>query len=160
MAAAVPYPIDPKLDLVLDRVIDIPPEKVWAAWTQPEQVKVWFCPKPWSVSHCEIDLRPGGLFKTIMVSPEGQQFLNVGCLLEVKENERLVWTDALLPGYRPAEKPFFTGVLILQRQGTGTRYIAIGLHKDEASRQQHEQMGFQEGWGKALDQLVAHAKTL
>jgi hypothetical protein len=62
---------DPKLDLVLERVIDVPRELVWAAWTRPEHVKHWLTPRPWTVSECEIDLRPGGMFRFVMRSPEG-----------------------------------------------------------------------------------------
>lgn len=151
---------DPKLDLVLERVIDVPPNLVWAAWTKPEHVVKWFCPAPWSVSDCEIDLRPGGVFRTIMRSPDGKEFPNLGCYLEVVPNERLVWTDALLPGYRPSEKPFFTAIITMEPRGAGTRYVATAIHRDEAGRKQHEEMGFHEGWGTVLDQLVAHAKTM
>jgi uncharacterized protein YndB with AHSA1/START domain len=147
---------DPRLDLVLERVVDVPPERVWAAWTQPEHVVAWFTPAPWSTVDCEIDLRPGGIFRTVMRSPEGTDHPNVGCFLEVVENERLVWTDALEPGWRPAAKPFMTGVILLEPHGSGTRYTAIAIHRDEATRERHEAMGFHEGWGKALDQLVAH----
>ena len=151
---------DPKLDLVLERVIDVPRELVWAAWTKPEHVKKWFTPAPWTVADCEIDLRPGGMFRTIMRSPEGKEFPNVGCYLEVVPNERLVWSDALLPGYRPAPNPFMSAVLLLKPEGKGTRYTAIAIHRDEAGRKQHEEMGFQEGWGKALDQLIALTRTM
>lgn len=151
---------DPKLDLVLERVIDVPRELVWAAWTKPEHIKKWFTPAPWTVADCEIDLRPGGMFRTTMRSPEGKEFPNVGCYLEVVTNERLVWTDGLLPGYRPAPNPFMSAVLLLKPEGKGTRYTAIALHRDEAGRKQHEEMGFQEGWGKALDQLVALTRTM
>ena len=152
--------IDPKLDLVLERVVDVPLELVWAAWTKPEHIVNWFAPLPWTTTHCEIDLRPGGKFHFVMRSPEGKDFPNTGCFLEVAPNERLVWTDALLPGYRPSEKPFFTAVIELATQGKGTRYLAPALHRDEAGRQQHEEMGFQKGWGTALDQLVAFVAKL
>ncbi len=152
--------IDSKLDLVLERVIDVPRELVWAAWTQPEHLKKWFCPAPWRVTECEIDLRPGGVFSTVMRGPEGQEMPGTGCYLEVVVNERLVWTDALLPGYRPAGNPFMTGLLALEPHGSGTRYVAAALHRDVETRDQHEKMGFHEGWGKALDQLVALAKTM
>jgi len=155
----LPQP-DPKLDLVLERVIDVPRELVWKAWTQPEHVKKWFCPAPWSVSDCEIDLRPGGIFSTTMRSPEGKEFPNIGCYLDVEPLERLVFTDALLPGFRPAAQSFMTGVLLLEPKGSGTRYVAMALHNDDKKRKQHEEMGFHSGWGKALDQLVALAKTL
>jgi uncharacterized protein YndB with AHSA1/START domain len=157
---STPYAFDPTLDLKLERVIDVPVELVWKAWTEPEHLKVWFCPKPWGVSDCEIDLRPGGIFRTTMLSPEGQEFPNLGCYLDVVPMERLVFTDALLPGYRPAEKSFMTGVVTMKPEGTGTRYIAMALHNNLEAKKQHEEMGFEQGWGTALDQLVAHVKTL
>ena len=150
---------DPRLDLVLQREIDVPPDLVWAAWTQPEHLVKWFAPAPWSITECEIDLRPGGMLRFVMRSPEGQDFPNVGCYLEIVPNERLVWTDALQPGYRPSAEPFFTAVLTLEPRGKGTLYTAVALHRDEDGRKKHEEMGFHEGWGMVLDQLVAYIKT-
>ena len=152
--------LDPKRDLVLERVVDVPPELVWAAWTKPEHIVKWFTPAPWTTINCEIDLRPGGLFRTTMRSLEGKEFPNSGCYLEVVTNKRLVFTDALLPGYRPAEKPFFTAVIELAKEGKGTRYTATAIHRDEAGKKQHEDMGFHGGWSTALDQLVAHMKKV
>lgn len=164
-----PLVFNPELDLKLERVVDVPVELVWKAWTEPEHLKVWFCPKPWGVSECEIDLRPGGIFRTTMLSPEGQEFPNLGCYLEVIPKERLVWTGVLEPGFRPAaaggnghdamDLPM-TGIILMQPEGSGTRYTAIALHRDEAGRKQHEAMGFEQGWGTALDQLVEYMKTL
>jgi uncharacterized protein YndB with AHSA1/START domain len=151
---------DPSLDLVLERVIDVPRRLVWEAWTRPEHLKEWFCPKPWGVSECEIDLRPGGVFRTTMRSPEGQDVPNVGCYLEVVPLERLVFTSALLSGYRPSGRPAVHGH---RHDGAPRRrlpYVATALHRDEAGRDKHKAMGFHEGWGKALDQLVALVKAL
>lgn len=154
-------PFDPRLDLVLERVVDVRPELVWKAWTEPEHLKKWFCPRPWMTTECEIDLRPGGRFYTRMRGPEGQEFPNVGCYLEVVPNRRLVFTDALGPGYRPTAEPFFTAIVSIEPHGDGgTRYVAKALHRDEAGRKRHEEMGFFDGWGKALEQLVEVAKTL
>jgi uncharacterized protein YndB with AHSA1/START domain len=152
---------------VLERVVDVPPAKVWAAWTKPEHVVKWFTPAPWTTTKCIIDLRPGGRFHTVMRSPEGQEYPNEGCYLEVVPGERLIWTSALLAGYRPALPPTtdhcghfqFTAALILEPSGKGTRYVARVLHADEAGRKSHEEMGFHDGWGKALEQLVAYSRT-
>jgi uncharacterized protein YndB with AHSA1/START domain len=166
MIAANLATFDPKLDLSFERLVDVPRELVWAAWTNPQHVPHWFCPLPWKVSDCEIDLRPGGIFRTTMVSPEGQSFPNLGTYLEVIPNERLVWTDALLPGYRPTAKVVehlsfsFTGIISLESVGSQTRYKATVLHSNEADRKKHEDMGFEAGWGIALDQLVAYVKKL
>lgn len=67
---------DPDLDLVLEREIEVSPELVWTCWTTPEHIKQFFTPRPWKTVHCEIDLRPGGRFHTVMESPEGKQFPN------------------------------------------------------------------------------------
>lgn len=150
---------DPKLDLVLERDVDVPRELVWRAWTEPEHIKHWFAPKPWTTTEVEIDLRPGGMFRSVMRSPEGQDFPNAGCILEVVPNERLVWTDALLPGYRPSEEPFFTAMITLEAKGKGTRYVATAIHRDPEGRARHEEMGFYDGWGQCLDQLVEYVKA-
>ncbi len=161
MTASLPYQPDPRFDLVLERIVDIPPELVWKAWTTPEHLMKWFCPLPWTTVECEIDLRPGGAFRTVMCSPEGERMPSeAGCYLEVVENRRLVWTDALKPGYRPSEEGFFTGMILLEPHGSGTKYTAIALHKDEESAKKHAEMGFLQGWGIALDQLVAHMRAL
>jgi uncharacterized protein YndB with AHSA1/START domain len=158
MNARVPLKPDPRLDLVLERVVDVPAPLIWEAWTKPEHLRQWFAPAPWTIVDCELDLRPGGAFRFVMRDPEGNDTPNVGCVLEVIPKERLVWTDALLPGYRPAENPFFTAVVTMEPKGSGTKYTAIAIHRDEATRKAHEKMGFHEGWGQTLDQLVALMK--
>lgn len=158
---------DPKLDLVFERVVNISPEQAWAAWTQPELIKKWFTPAPWKTIDCEIDLRPGGIFRTTFLTPEGEEFPNLGCFLEVIENRKLVWTCALGPGFRPLELPdsshgafFFTAILTFEPASKGTKYRAQVIHSNEAGRKQHEEMGFETGWGLALDQLVAMTKEM
>jgi uncharacterized protein YndB with AHSA1/START domain len=167
MSNASPIKTDSKLDLVFERVVDVPPERVWAAWTTPEQIKKWFTPDPWKTIECEIDLRPGGEFRTVMQSPEGQNYPNVGCYLEIVPNRRLVWTDMLTAGFRPADKqpsehaPIgFTAIVSMEPQGNGTKYTATAMHMNPEDRKKHEGMGFHEGWGKALEQLVLVAKKL
>ena len=162
------YRFDPRLDLSFERIVDVPREFIWRAWTSPVHLKPWFCPLPWTTTDCEIDLRPGGIFHTVMRSPEGEEFPGSGCYLEVVENERLVWTNALLPGFRPAPMPSatedgqvdfkFTAMITLAAHNGGTKYAATVIHADEAGCEKHAAMGFKQGWGKALDQLVALAR--
>ncbi len=158
---------DAQLDLSFERIVDVPVEAVWEAWTVPEKLLPWFCPLPWRTTECEIDLRPGGLFRSVMVGPEGQRFDNLGCFLEVIPNERLAWTNALKPGFRPALGPTaggggefaFTAIISLARHGGGTKYSARVVHGSVADRNTHAAMGFEQGWGKALDQMVSMIKA-
>lgn len=160
MTESVGLVFDTRFDLVLERTIPVPRERVWDAWTQPEHLKHWFCPRPWVVSHCEIDLRPGGAFNTTMRSPEGVEHPNPGCCLEAVPLERLVITDCLLAGYRPSGKSFMTAVITLEPVGAGsTKYTARVFHPDEATRKKHEEMGFHDGWSTALEQLVAYIQS-
>ena len=158
-----------ELDLSFTRIVDVPREKIWAAWTIPEKLLPWFCPLPWKTVDCEIDLRPGGRFYTAMQSPEGQQFHNNGCYLEIIPNEKLVWTNALEPGFRPAKQPeatlghecadfLMTATILLETVVDGTKYTAHVMHVNKEARIAHEKMGFEEGWGACLEQLVALIK--
>ena len=151
--------IDPTRDLVLERELDVPVEFVWRAWTMPEHLSQWFAPKPWSISACTIDLRPGGTLNFTMRSPEGDEYPNTQCYLDVTPHQRLVTTDTLLGGYRPAANPFFTAVLGMAPKGNGTLYRAVAIHGDEAGRQRHEEMGFHEGWGTVATQMVEYIKA-
>ncbi len=170
MSTATAQQLDTTRDLVLERVIDVPRELVWAAWTNPEHLKKWFTPAPWTTVDAELDVRPGGIFRTTMRSPEGQEFPDAGCFLEVIPNEKLVFTSALGPGFRPVirlpkegncDDIYFTAVITLEALGPNqTRYRAVAMHGDEASTKKHESMGFHHGWSAALDQLVAFARTL
>lgn len=141
-------------ELVLTRLIAAPREKLFRAWTRPELLVKWFAPRPWSTSHAEMDVRPGGSSLVVMRSPEGQEFPNRGIYLDVVENERLVFTDAYTDAWTPSEKLFMTAVLTFEDEGGKTRYTARALHWSVADREAHEKMGFHEGWGQCTDQLA------
>jgi uncharacterized protein YndB with AHSA1/START domain len=152
---------DAKHELVLERVLDAPREKVWRCWTEPELLKQWFCPKPWYVSELSIDLTAGGDFTFTMNGPDGERVENPGVLLEVVDQERLVFTDAFQTGWTPSGQPFMVADVRFEDAGSGTtRYEARAMHWNEEVREQHEEMGFHEGWGKAADQLEVLAKSL
>jgi uncharacterized protein YndB with AHSA1/START domain len=156
-------------DLVLERTLNAPRDLVWRAWTDPTLLKQWFAPKPYEISELEMDLRPGGIFRIRMVGPDGFDtgHGSPGCVLEVVTGEKLVWTSALGPQYRPAEmgegcESFpMTAVVTLADAGDGkTLYRAVALHRNAADRDVHQKMGFDEGWGKCAEQLEELAQGL
>ncbi|MEH3111267.1 MAG: SRPBCC family protein [Agrobacterium cavarae] len=148
-------------ELVLMREIDAPREKIFRAWTDPELLKQWFCPKPWGVSHAELDVRTGGSSVIVMTGPNGEVVDNRGVYLEVVPNEKIVFTDAFKTAWVPSEKPFMTGIVLLEPLGDGkTKYTAIARHWTEEDKKTHEAMGFHEGWGAATDQLTELVATI
>lgn len=151
----------PKHELVLERIIDAPPEKLFRCWTTPELMQQWFVPKPWTLASVDLDLRPGGNCCVVMRSPEGKEFPNPGIYLEVVPNERLVFTDAYTTAWVPSDKPFMTGIITFEDLGNGkTKYTARARHWTAEDKAAHEKMGFHEGWGICADQLADLAKRL
>ena len=155
-------------DLVLERLLDAPRELVWRAWSDPEQLKQWWAPRPYQTPECEMDLRPGGKFYTRMTGPDGFDSRGTGCFLEVVAGEKVVWTNALGPGYRPQDVDAedcggfpFTAIMTFEDNGDGrTRYKAVAMHRNEDDRETHAKLGFHEGWGTCADQLGEVARSL
>lgn len=153
---------DPALDLFFERTVDVTPDLVFKAWTTPELIVQWFTPRPWQTTEAEIDLIPGGIFRTAMRGPNGEEFSGTGCILEVVENRRFAWTNAMGPGFRPhppskedSEGSFTLSAFItLEAAGTKTKYSALVIHSDVEGKNRHEAMGFYNGWTTALDQLI------
>jgi uncharacterized protein YndB with AHSA1/START domain len=100
-------------------------------------------------------------FNFTIRSPEGEEFPHTNCLLDIVPNERLIFTDTLIAGYRPSPNPFlsFTSALLLTRRGSGTHYVAIAIHGNAATQKKHEEMGFHDGWGTVATQMVEFIKS-
>jgi uncharacterized protein YndB with AHSA1/START domain len=139
--------------LSLTRLIRAPRLLLWRAWTEPELLMQWFCPRPWQVVKAELDVRPGGGSFIVMRGPEGQEFPNLGVYLDVVPGRRLVFTDAFTEAWKPSERPFMVGEIRFDDADGATRYTATAHHWTLEAKAEHEKMGFHEGWGKATDQL-------
>lgn len=147
--------LNPDLDLTLSRVIKAPRSAVWRAWTDRASFEQWWVPAPAKCKVVEMDLHPGGAFTT-QISENGGAFtphLNA-CFLAVEEGERIVFTNALVGGWRPAEQPFITAIITLRDHPMGTDYVAYVMHKNNADRTMHEELGFYDGWGTVVEQLA------
>lgn len=109
-----------------------------------------------------MDLHPGGGFETRMREGDGpfQPHVN-GCFLDVIPAQRLVFTTVLTAGWQPFE-PWLalTAIITLHPEGDGTRHASRVLHRNAADAAKHDEMGFQEGWGTAINQLAAHVALL
>lgn len=152
--------MQPLHDLSVTRLIDAPRPLLWRAWTEPELLKRWFTPRPWTTPVVELDVRAGGRSRIVMRGPNGEEHDNLGVYLEVDPDRRLVFTDAYIEAWVPSDKPFMTGVVTFADEGGKTRYTATARHWNAEDRNAHEQMGFDAGWNAATDQLEALAREL
>ncbi|MGY4827649.1 SRPBCC family protein [Sphaerotilaceae bacterium SBD11-9] len=148
-------------DLVISRLVRAPRATLWRAWTEPELLKEWWCPRPWTTEVRAFDLRAGGGFYTFMRGPDGGTSDNPGCFLEVVPHSRIVFSSCLIADWRPATPWMpFTAVITLADEGEGTRYVATVMHPDKGTRDKHEEMGFFDGWGTCIGQLETLAQQL
>jgi uncharacterized protein YndB with AHSA1/START domain len=147
--------------LVLDRVMNGTPEKIWKAFKTPEILAQWFCPKPWTITDVVIEPEVGGRFALTMLGPDGEVMPNDGVFLHVEPGRRWITTDAFVKGWLPAGLPFMsTEIELIPLPDGKTRYVATARHWSEETMKQHEAMGFHEGWGTVADQLNALLPTL
>ena len=151
---------NPERDLQLEIEVPLTPEQLFDGWTNPQTLPKWFCPRPWKVTECEIDLRPGGVFANVMQSPEGENMpRNSGCFLLIEKPHRIIWTGLMGQGFRPNAIPqlgfgFVCDLNFTARPQGGSLFKAIVMHTDAEGKTKHEQMGFDQGWRIALSQLV------
>ena len=149
----------PDLDLTVSRVIKAPRSVIWGAWTDRARFEQWWVPAPATCKVLEMDLRPGGSFLT-QISEGGGEFMPHinGCFLAIDNLERIVFTNSLVSGWRPAEEPFMTAIITLKDRPEGTEYVANVMHRNNADRNMHEEMGFYDGWGTVTRQLAELAE--
>lgn len=152
--------LDPETDLSFTRSLPIPPALVWTCWTSPEHIPHFFVPKPHRVVGCDIDLRVGGRFNTVF-EIDGTRMENQGVYLEIRPEQRLVFTDGYAEGWKPSADPFMTAILELAPEADGgTSYTATARHGTAEKARAHKEMGFHEGWNTVVDQLVDYAQGL
>lgn len=147
--------LNPDLDLTISRVIRAPRAAIWSAWTDPKKFERWWIPEPALCKVVEMDVRPGGGLVT-EISENGGAFSPhlSACFLAVDEGRRIVFTNALTAGWRPAEQAFMTAIIMLADHPDGTDYAAHVMHKSNADRNMHAEMGFYDGWGTVIGQLA------
>jgi len=146
---------NPDLDLTISRIIRAPRSAIWSAWTDPARFEQWWIPAPARCRVVDMDLRPGGAFVTRMSENGGDFMPHISaCFLAIDEGERIVFTTALVGGWRPAEQPFITAIITMRDHPDGTDYHAYVMHKDPADRAMHEKLGFYDGWGTVIEQLA------
>jgi uncharacterized protein YndB with AHSA1/START domain len=150
----------PERTIAVTRVFDAPRELVFKAWTDPKQMSEWFPPKDFTAPVCELDPRPGGIFRIVMKGPEGEpfnggEFPGEGRFTEVVVNERLALTFA---GEGDTPPPILMTVLF-EDQGKGKTKVTV--HQTARTVEEYEalrKLGAEEGLSQSfekLDQLLA-----
>jgi len=137
-------------ELSVEAFIDAPPKKVWDIMT--ERQEEWWCPTPWRAKIDHQDRRAGGRCDMTFHGPDGEQMPQNGIYLAYEPGRRFVITDAVTGDFEP-QGPFMIGIWEIMPQGEGTLYRASARHWTDEAKQQHAEMGFEEGWAACARQL-------
>lgn len=146
------WPLD--REIVLARVIDAPRDLVYAAWTDPEQIQVWFGPEGFAIETKEIDLRPGGIWRFDMVAPDGTRYDNRMLFLRLE-------APALIEVEHGSDKDNDPGkfrmLLTFDEQSNGKTVLTLRqMHPSKAQREGAIGFGAVEYGGQTLDKLARH----
>lgn len=158
MAEASSVVAAPERTLVTTRVFDAPPELVYRAWTDPEQLARWFPPEGFSTAACELDVRPGGRIRIDFQAPSGPPFDGAvmpgrGTYREVVPNERLSFT--LVPEVGDQRLPNVLTTVFFEAAGPGRTRLTI--HQSAETVAEFEQLakqGMAQGIAESLGKLA------
>ena len=140
----------PAFELEIDRLIDAPRARVYKAWTDPEQIKHWFAPKPFQLVVKSMDFRVGGSYEMAMRGPAGEDFPFSWVYLEVDPPARLTWNSE----FPDMPKGSIVTVVTFTEEGGKTRVRAKQTFSMLSPTAKHAIAGAKEGWGLTMDQLV------
>jgi uncharacterized protein YndB with AHSA1/START domain len=143
--------VEPPGDIVrVTRIIDAPREQVFAAWTEPEQIRQWWGPGEFTCPDAEVELRPGGRYRVAMQPAQGEPFIVAGTYREVEPPIRLVYT------WRWESGPAADGsesLVTVEFNERGERTELVLTHTEFPAT--HGPAPYRMGWEGGLDKLQA-----
>lgn len=151
--------------LVITRVFNAPVEKVWAAWTEPEQIKKWWGPTDFTAPVAEVDLHVGGKYLFAMHGPAGTEFdqnmYSTGTYEEIVPPKKLVYSDSFANEKGEVVSPSDYGMTDLpevlrvrvdfEALPDGTTKMTL-THEGAPAGEQSDNMGI--GWSQSFDKLA------
>lgn len=153
-----------KKAIVIDRVLNLPLNKVWKAWTEPEGFKKWWGPEDYTCPSSEVDFRVGGKYLHCMRSSNGDEFWSTGVYKEIIPYKKQVFTDSFsdeegnvipasahnMPGEWPLELLI---TVIFEENGEKTK---LKLQHEGIPDEMRDDCI--KGWNESLDKLERNIK--
>lgn len=154
---------------VISRLFDAPRDKVWRAWTEEAQLRQWWGPQGFKVTHCKLDLRPGGLMHYCLRAPDGSEMWGRWAIREVAKPERLVWINSFSdpdggvtvhPGMADWPREMHTRVTF-EEQGGKTKVTVHWVPVDGSSESERKtfdagRSSMNQGWGGTFEQFAGY----
>ncbi|MBD2199963.1 MULTISPECIES: SRPBCC family protein [Calothrix] len=144
-------------EIIITRIFNAPRELVFQAWTDPKHIVQWWGPKGFTTRVTELDLRPGGQSRYVMVGPDGTEYPVKGVFFEIVPPERIVSSDEFDEGFEKvinADLPQGIVMTVMFEDLEGKTKLTLQIrHATESDRRKHEQMGVVAGWNSSFDCL-------
>jgi uncharacterized protein YndB with AHSA1/START domain len=145
--------------IVMSRTFDAPREVVWTAFTAPEHVAKWYGGHGFGNPVCEMDVRPGGLWRHVMRTPDGSEYKMEFVFVEVVKPERLVWKNAH-DGKPPPGQLNVLNTVTLEEAGAKTKWTLVARFDSLAERDVAVKNGFATVITQGSEKLNDIVKTL
>jgi uncharacterized protein YndB with AHSA1/START domain len=142
-------------EVVMTRVVDAPRRLVFAAWTNPEHLQHWMGPNGWTMSVCQIDLRPGGAYRFVWRGPDGTQLGIAGVYREVTPPERVVSTESW-----DGDWPETLNTLTFTEEHGKTTITNRVLYPSKEARDAALQTRMTDGAAEGLERLAEYVSTI
>lgn len=154
---ALPLAAQGEREMVITRVLAAPRALVWRAWTNPQHVARWWGPQGFTNTVHEMDVKPGGVWRYIMHSPDGIDYPNKIEYIEVVEPERLVYWHS---DDSDIHKRFHVTVTFDEQNGQTSLFMRVLFDTEAERAQMVDEFGALEGLSSTMDCLTAYLKTM
>lgn len=160
---AVSTPSD--VEVAMTRTFDAPRQLVFDMWTKPEHLMHWLGQgdgqlKGWTMTTCEVDLRPGGAYHFVWDGPDGETLGIAGVYREIVPGERLVTTEIFDEPYRDEMGGEVINTLTFEEQGGRTTITSTARYPSREARDGALQTGMESGVAEGYDTLERYLQTL
>jgi uncharacterized protein YndB with AHSA1/START domain len=77
-------------EIVITRLIDAPVARVWRAWADNAEIVKWWGPHGFSDETTSREFKEGGIWKHVMIGPDGARYLNTAKYVEIVPEKKIV----------------------------------------------------------------------
>jgi uncharacterized protein YndB with AHSA1/START domain len=149
-------------ELTLSRVFNAPRELVFEAFSTCEHLKNWWGPRLWPTSYCEIDFRPGGVWRYCLRGPNGEESWGKAVYREIVKPERIIYNDAFSDkdGNIAKSTPQMLITVTFDKQGAKTKLTSVTQFDSVDYMEKILKMGVVQGINETWDRLEEHLATL
>lgn len=142
-------------EILIARSFKMPPAFVYAAYTQPDQLRKWWGGPAMKMITCDVDLRVGGGYRFVLLAPDGDKHGFRGKYRELEHGRWIVQTFV----YEPFPQAWALEQLEFEEVDDGTRLNILVWHQSRANRDAHLKAGMEEGLRLSMNALEDHLAT-